>query len=278
VAERQGVPVVVMPGCARSPKENGFDWVLQRLAAGLRVTGREIMAMGGHGLLKEIAARPQPRTRRAGELEEPPPPARAPRIAALILAAGRSRRMGALNKLLADVGGEPMIARVADCVLATGARPIIVVTGHEADRVRAALGDRPVTIVNNPDYGAGLSTSLRRAVEAAESLPEPVDGAIVCLGDMPLVSRSELERLIAAFDPAEGRAICVPTHRGKQGNPILWGRAFFGEMKEVSGDVGAKHLLGEHAEKVAEVAMATNGVLADIDTPDALSALASKAG
>ncbi len=278
LAERQGVPVVVMPGCARSPKENGFDWVLQRLAVGLDVSRDGIMAMGARGLLKEITARPQPRGRRPGEVEEPAPGTLGPRIAALILAAGRSRRMGAVNKLLADVGGEPMIARVADSVLATDARPAIVVTGHEADRVQAALAGRDVAFVNNPDFRAGLSTSLRRAVEAVESLSEPVDGAIVCLGDMPLVAPSQLERLIAAFDPTDGRVICVPTYRGKQGNPILWSREFFGEMKEVTGDVGAKHLLGEHADKVSEVAMDTDDVLADIDTPDALTALSSKAG
>ena len=262
------IPVVVMPGCARSPKLNGFDWVLERLAADIPVRREDFARMGAGGLLKEIPARPQPRDRAAAVAA-----ARRPRIAALLLAAGRSRRMGAVNKLLADVDGAPMARRVAETLIASKAvGPPLVVTGHEADRVRAALAGLDATFVHNPDYADGLSASLRRGL-AALTAPgqEEWDGALVCLGDMPDVAAADIARLVAAFDPAEGRAIAVPTWRGKRGNPVLWGARFFARMAAVSGDVGARHLIGENAEWVCDVPVG-EGVLRDIDTADVLAA------
>ena len=262
-------PVIGLPGCARSPKMNGFDWVLERIAAGLPVTRADIMGMGVGGLLAEIPARGQPRAA---------PPAKAangaPRIAAIVLAAGQSRRMGAINKLAIPVGGsggdKPIVAHVVDAALASKARPVVVVLGHEDAKVKALLAGRDLTFAVNPDYDKGLSTSLRAGVRA---LPEGIDGTLILLGDMPKVSAAEIDALIAAFNPVEGRAICVPTHRGKRGNPVLFGAAFFETMADATGDTGAKHLIGENEEKVVEVEMATDAVLADIDDPAALAAL-----
>jgi len=269
-------PVLGLPGCARSPKVNGFDWVLERLVAGLPVGPNEIMRMGAGGLLAEIQSRPLPRAAAspapdARPVEPKPPPG--PRIAALLLAAGQSRRMGGPNKLLAEIDGRPMVARVAQRLLSSHARPIVAVLGNQADTVDAALGRLPVERVHNPAFAEGLSTSLKRGLQA---LPPECDGVIVCLGDMPLVTGRDLDRLIAAFNPLEGRAIIVPTRRGKRGNPVLWARRFFPEMAELAGDVGAKHLIGEHAELVCEVEMDSDGILVDVDTPDALAALRDK--
>jgi molybdenum cofactor cytidylyltransferase len=125
-----------------------------------------------------------------------------------------------------------------------------------------------VTIVENPHYAEGLSTSLRRGLDA---VPESADGAVVALGDMPRVSAAEIDRLIAAFNPLEGRAICVPTVHGKRGNPVLWGRAFFPEMRQVGGDKGARQLIESYAEAVCEVPMNGDAVLVDIDEPQALA-------
>ncbi len=265
-------PVLGLPGCARSPKVNGFDWVLQRLIAGLPVAPEDLMRMGAGGLLKEIAARPLPR---AAAVEEKPPEApRAPRIAALVLAAGRSRRMGARNKLLATVDGKPMVARAAGQAAASKATPVIVVTGHEHEDVASALSGLAVQCVHNTDYAAGLSTSLHRGLAR---VPAEADGVLICLGDMPRVSAAVIDRLIAAFNPIEGRAICVPTWQGKRGNPLLFARRFFAEMQDIAGDTGARHLIGEYPELVCEVAMDEvdegRGVLLDVDTPDALAAL-----
>ena len=263
--------VLGLPGCARSPKVNGFDWVLERLVAGLPVGATEIMRMGSGGLLAEIPSRPLPRA----EAKPPTPQEKpqGPRIGAVLLAAGQSRRMGGPNKLLAEIEGVPMVARVAQRLLASRARPIIAVLGNKADEIDRALGKLPVERVRNPDFAEGLSTSLRRGIAA---LPPDLDGALVCLGDMPLVTGRHVDRLLAAFNPLEGRAIIVPTRRGKRGNPVLWAKHFFPEMTQIAGDVGARHLIGEHAELVAEVEMDDDAILVDIDTPEALAALRAK--
>jgi molybdenum cofactor cytidylyltransferase len=267
-------PVLGLPGCARSPKVNGFDWVLERLVAGVPAGPHEIMRMGAGGLLAEIPSRPLPRAAAspAPDAKAEPKALPGPRIAALLLAAGQSWRMGS-NKLLAEIDGRPMVARTATRLLSSHARPIVAVLGNQADAVDGALGRLPVERVRNPAFAEGLSTSLKRGLVA---LPPDIDGVIVCLGDMPLVTGRDLDRLIAAFNPLEGRAIIVPTRRGKRGNPVLWARRFFPEMAELAGDVGAKHLIGDYAELVCEVEMDSDGVLVDVDTPDALAALRDK--
>jgi molybdenum cofactor cytidylyltransferase len=263
LARLDGRPVLGLPGCCRSPKLNGLDWVLQRLAAGLPLTGSEIMGMGVGGLLSEIPSRPQPR-----EGDARPTPTG---VAALVLAGGQSRRMGGPNKLLAGVAGKPMVRHVVEAALASRADPVVVVLGHQQHEVRQALRGLKVRFAHNPDFALGLSTSLKAGLAA---LPPESAGAVVCLGDMPGVSAGLIDRLIGAFDPVEGRAIVVPTRHGKRGNPVLWSRAFFAEMQAVSGDVGARHLIGEHAGSVVEIEADSDGPLLDIDTPEALAAYA----
>jgi molybdenum cofactor cytidylyltransferase len=264
------VPAFVLPGCARSPKANGIDLVLQRVFAGLPVGPAEIMRMGVGGLLKDTDARPLPRARAAGK---PAEPRRAP-VAAVVLAAGQSTRMAPHNKLLiADRAGKPMIARVVDNVLASQARPVLVVTGHRGEDIRATLSGRPVTFVDAPDHAAGLSASLKAGIAA---LPAEVAAVLVCLGDMPLVTGRVLDRILAAYDPDEGRAIVLPTHQGHAGNPVLWDRAFFAEILSLSGDTGARGLLKRHEEQVAEVEAGDDSVLRDFDTVDSLATLPAR--
>ncbi|WP_431285429.1 NTP transferase domain-containing protein [Humitalea sp. 24SJ18S-53] len=266
-----GTPALVLPGCARSPKLNGFDWVLQRIFAGQAVTARDVMAMGVGGLLKEIELRPLPREQAARTPAPSLVPRRGRKVAALIMAAGRSRRMAPLNKLLvADAKGATMIARVVDQALASHARPVIVVTGHERERIEEALAGRAVVFAHAEDFSDGLSASLRAGLQA---VPPEAEGVMVCLGDMPLVTGAMMDRLIAAFDPEEGARIVMPTCRGKQGNPMLWDRALIPEMMAVTGDVGARHLTGVHRDAVAEVEMADDAVLRDFDTTEAMKAM-----
>ncbi|WP_420565227.1 NTP transferase domain-containing protein [Thalassobaculum sp.] len=263
------IPVVGLPGCARSPKLNGFDWVLQRLIAGVPVGRAEIGRMGVGGLLKDIPTRPMPRSRRrSSNGEGDTASARAPKIAAIVLAAGQSRRMGSENKLLAELGGKPMVRHVAEAVAASKASSMTVVLGHEADTVRATLADLKPSYAYNPDYAEGLSTSMKTGLAA---VGEEVDGVVICLGDMPMVSTAIIDRMIAAFDPVEGRAIVVPTRRGKRGNPVLFAKRFFEEMARVSGDVGARHLIGNHEDLAVEIEVDDESVLTDIDTPEALA-------
>lgn len=262
--------VLGLPGSARSPRLHGFDWVLQRLIAGIDVTGDDLAGMGVGGLLKEIPSRPMPRGESPlnEEMNEEVTEKKA-RIGALILAAGQSRRMGTVNKLLVEIDGGVMIARTADAVLAANVDPVIVVLGHEGDQIRATLGGRAVQFTENPAFATGLAGSLKAGIAA---LPDDIDGVIVCLGDMPLVTAEHLNALIAAFDPADGRGICVPTFNGKRGNPVLWDRRYFDDMEDVAGDVGARHLIGAHQDAVFEVEMPDGGVLLDLDTPEAFAA------
>jgi molybdenum cofactor cytidylyltransferase len=264
------VPAMVLPGCARSPKVNGFDWVLERAFAGVPVTPKSVMRMGVGGLLKEIETRPLPR----GDAPRTAPsvaPRRPRKVAALVMAAGRSRRMAPLNKLMVtDKAGQAMITRVVDNALASRARPVLVVTGHERDRVEEALAGRPVLTTHADTYAEGLSASLKAGIAA---LPSDVEGVLVLLGDMPLVSPAMLDRILAAFDPEEGRAIIQPTFRGKQGNPVLWGREFFEEILAITGDVGARYLTGRHGDRLFNVEMADDGVLRDFDTAETLKGL-----
>jgi len=260
VGSARARPVIGAPGCARSPKENGFDWVLMRLLAGLPVSRTDITGMGVGGLLMEIVTRPQPR-------DEPVKPA-AQRFAAIVLAAGRSTRMGGPNKLLAEIGGRPLVRIAAEEALASRARPVIVVTGHQRERVEAALSGLAVKCVHNPDFAEGLSTSLKAGLA---TVPEDVDGVIVCLGDMPQVTADLLDRLMAALDPDRGALIAMPTTDGKRGNPVVWSRRFFNELAALEGDVGARHLIARYPEAVVEIPVTGNAAFADVDTPEALS-------
>ena len=191
-------------------------------------------------------------------------------VAAIVLAAGRSTRMGNDNKLLCEVAGKPMLRHTVESALASAARPVLVVTGHQQPQVEAALAGLDVTIVANPAYATGLSSSLKAGIGA---LPRRVGGALVVLGDMPLVGPAHLDCLIAAFGAAQGQAIIVPTHRGQRGNPVLWPAACFAEILALQGDAGARQLFAAHAGQIHEVPLDAAAILEDIDTPEALAQL-----
>ncbi len=254
-----GVPVLGAPGCARSPVENGFDWVLMRLLAGLKVTRAELTGMGVGGLLMEIVTRPQPRA--------PVGPDGNCNVAAIILAAGRSTRMGGPNKLLAELGGKTLVRTVTEQALASKASGVVVVTGHQAEQVEQALSGLKVKFVRNPDFAGGLASSVKSGIAA---VPPDADGAVICLGDMPLISADLIDRLIETFAPDRGSLIAVPVSDGRRGNPVLWSRRFFNELMTLDGDIGARHLIARHSEAVAEVPVEGRGAFLDIDTPQAL--------
>ncbi|MBI4275423.1 MAG: NTP transferase domain-containing protein [Rhizobiales bacterium] len=262
IGSAKGRPVLGAPGCARSPKENGFDWILMRLLAGLPVSRDDITGMGVGGLLMEIVTRPQPRAE--------PVAIEGRRVAAIVLAAGRSTRMGGPNKLLAEIKGRPLVRICVDEVLASRARPVVVVTGHQRERVEAALAGLDVKRVHNANFADGLSTSLKAGLAA---LPDDADAAVICLADMPQVDAALIDRLVAAYDPEKGALVVVPTIGGKRGNPVLWSRRFFSDLAKLEGDVGARHLIGRYGEAVVEVPVIGRAALADVDTAAELSAV-----
>lgn len=187
-------------------------------------------------------------------------------IAAVVLAGGRSTRFGA-NKLVADLGGKPMVRRVVEAALGSAASPVLVVTGHQDAEIGRVLTGLDVVLVHNPDYAEGLSTSLKAGIAA---VPPEAAGALVLLGDMPQIASAHLDQLIVAFRD-KGGAILVPTHVGKRGNPVLWPRACFEEMLRLKGDAGAKRLLAAHASRVREVDLGTDAIFLDVDTPEVLA-------
>ena len=258
------VPVLVLPGCARSRRSNGLDWALQRLLAGLPLGRAEIMRMGVGGLIRSPL---EPEDEEEGEVESVPAvPAGTANVAALVLAAGQSSRMGGTNKLLAGVDGVPMLLRAVNAALASKASSVTVVLGHEAERAEALLAGRRVNFVRNPDFAEGMSTSLRAGIAA---LPAEAEAAVVLLADMPRVSAVHVDRLIDAFE-AQRPAIVVPQRNGRRGNPILWPRAFFAAMQNVAGDQGARGVLEANAGRIRFVDIDDDAIHADVDTPDDL--------
>ena len=232
-----------------------------RLLAGLKVTRAELTGMGVGGLLMEIVTRPQPRAKPEAEDSR--------NVTAIILAAGRSTRMGGPNKLLAELDGRKLVRIATEQALASKASDVVVVTGHQAELVEQALEGLKVRFVRNPDFAGGLASSVKAGIAA---VPENADGAVICLGDMPLIDAHLIDRLIETFAPDRGNLIAVPVADGRRGNPVLWSRRFFKELMTLDGDIGARRLIAKHAEAVAEVPVEGDGAFLDIDTPQALEA------
>lgn len=258
-----GRPVLGAPGCARSPKENGFDWVLNRLLADVAVSGENIRRMGVGGLLMEIASRPQPRE--GGSAEDR---ADEPAVDIVVLAAGRSSRMGGPNKLLADFGGKPLIRRSVEAALAAkNAETVRVVVGHMRAEIRAALEGLAIEIVDNPHFTDGLSTSLKAGFRASRE----ADGVMVMLADQPLLTAHDLDRLIAAFTARGRGAIVAASDRGARRNPVILSRDFASDIDGLTGDVGAARIIVAHPDALTEVEIGAAASL-DVDTPEALAA------
>lgn len=184
------------------------------------------------------------------------------RVSAIVLAAGCGARFDASrNKLLADLGGRPLLRRVAEAALASRAGNTIVVTGCARGEIEAALGGLSLAFVYNPDFASGVASSLQAGLSAVDA-----DAALVLLGDMPGVSAKVIDTLIAAFEQAPGCAAVVPVRQGRRGNPVLLARAIFPQIAALEGDEGARRLLRSLAG-VVEVPIDDDGVLADVDTP-----------
>lgn len=195
------------------------------------------------------------------------------RVGAVLLAAGASRRFGARNKLLTEFDGQPMVRRVARILLQSRADPIVVVTGHDRSAVVEALAGLEVEIIHNADHELGMSSTLRLGVATLSGArTPPVDGAMICLADMPWVRPEHLDRLIGAFDPPAGRSICVPVYDRRRGNPVIWGASYFQKIDQITGDIGARDLLARYASSVHQIVFEDSAVARDIDSPAGLLA------
>lgn len=260
------VPVIGAPGCARSPKENGFDWVLARILSGQTPSALDITRMGVGGLLTEIATRPQPRQpdRGKGEKRSTIP------VGVVLLAAGRASRMGegAGHKLLAEFDGEALIRRMARTAMASKAAATIVVIGHRGDDIASELNGLDVQVAANPDYASGMASSLKQGLQALDS---SIAGAMVLLGDMPALRPEHLDALIESFAKSNGWAIVRACHGERRGNPVILPRAAFADAMHLSGDVGARALIESGQWRVIDVEIGPAARL-DVDTPEAVEA------
>jgi molybdenum cofactor cytidylyltransferase len=194
-------------------------------------------------------------------------------IAAIILAAGRSSRYCAAggqepSKLLALLDGKPLIRRVAETALASSARPVIVVVGHEGERITQALEGLPLQLVFNSAYESGMASSLKTGIAA---LPQIAAGVLILLADMPLVSTGLLDRLGAAFARLPGAMAAAPMRGDRRGNPVLLSRVMFGAVAALNGDEGARRLLADAPSgAIAEVAVDDSAATLDVDTPEGM--------
>ncbi|NNH33275.1 NTP transferase domain-containing protein, partial [Rhizobium sp. SEMIA 4085] len=256
--------VVGAPGCARSPKENGFDWVLDRILAGEEPSAHEVTGMGVGGLLMEIQSRPQPRDVPARKRADAS-------VAIVLLAAGRARRMGegGQQKLLAEFDGMPLMRRSASIAVASRALSVVAVTGHRRAEIEAALEGLNVQPVFNSDYASGMASSL--AAGFAHAHANGAEGVLVMLADMPGVSTADLDHLISAFEQAEGRAIVRAVCGGKRGNPVILPRSLYHAVLSLEGDVGARHIVETARLPVVDVDIGESAHL-DVDTPEAIAA------
>jgi molybdenum cofactor cytidylyltransferase len=182
-------------------------------------------------------------------------------IAAIILAAGQSSRMGQ-HKLLLPLLGKPLVLHAVENALAAGCAEVLVVVGYRADAVRGLLNDKPVRVIENPAYAEGQSTSLRAGIAA---LAPQTEAAMILLGDQPLVNPSMLQRLMQAWQDT-ARPIVAPYYAGQRGNPVLFARVLFPELLGVTGDQGGREVLQRHAQEVEPVPIADIDAALDLDT------------
>ncbi len=249
-------PVIGAPGCARSPKENGFDWVVDRLCAGLDLTDLDIARMGVGGLLGEIATRPSPRE---GDNANSG-------LAIIVLAAGRSSRMGGPNKLLSRFDGETLVRRSVERATASSADTVVVVTGHQHDEVSRALAGTSARIVHNARFAEGLASSLKVGVKAAGD----VAGVLVMLADMPGITTGDLDRILKAARDNPG-ALVRATCGGRRGNPVVLPELLLNAVQDLAGDAGARSLVESAGDDAVDVEIGA-GAFLDVDTPEALTA------
>ena len=263
-------PVLVLPGCARSRRLNGLDWVLQRLLANLPLGPDEFAAMGIGGLIRHSPGiYPEP----ASDTDEPdnepvrpaPRPApSSPHVAILVMAAGRSQRMGR-QKLLQPFEGIPLIQRAVQAACAARAPTVQVVLGSHADEIRPLIDATRATYTLNPDYTHGMASSLCHGLCA---LPQEVDAVLIMLADMPRINAHHLDQMIGFYEQhAQTAPIVVPVHAGRRGNPVLWPRRLFHEIMQLNGDQGARSLLERHADEVLSLDVDDPAIFLDIDTP-----------
>ena len=253
--------IIGMPGCARSPKLNGFDWVLQLLMANIPINKEELADMGAGGLLMEIASRPLPRALAKSAKK------REKKIMGIILAAGNSSRMGKDNKLLRNIGGASLVRNTAVEMLKSDLDSCSIVLGYQSDKVAAVIKDLNINLILNPFWEEGQASSLKAALNTLDS---SYSDLLVMLGDLPGVKSKHINKIIEEHLLANNRKskITIPSFNGKKGNPVIWGKSFFPDLSNLEGDVGGRTLFDQHPAAINLLVMEDEAVITDTDTPE----------
>ena len=249
--------VIGLPGCARSPSLNGFDWVLEKVISGTNITKLNISNMGVGGLLKTLNIRAK------SEKES-----KSYNITNIILAAGQSKRMREMNKLLIKIDNQTMIEKIVDISLKSTANNTIVVLGYENGVLQKLLENKKITTIVNKEYLKGQSSSLQLGISA---LPEDCDAALIMLGDMPNINSRLINQLIENYNPNDNKSIIIPTYKNKKGNPVLIDREFFPDILSIKGDKGAKDIIKANKKYIKELPQKNSTIVEDIDTKDDLN-------
>lgn len=266
------VPVIGAPGCARSPRENGFDWVLNGILAGKPPNSDEMAGWGVGGLLMEIPSRPLPRL-----ATSPAPSDQKPDLGIVVLAAGRASRMGmgGPHKLLARFDGEILVRRVVRQALEAECGPVFVVTGYRSDEIAQALTGLDIELVHNKDYATGMASSLRAGLMAAEA--DGLPAIMVLLADMPNVAKEDIQLLAKGLRKAEAPAIIRAVADGQRGNPVILPAHTFEALKALEGDIGARAVIETAGIPVVDLEIGAAARL-DVDTPEAVIAAGGRLG
>lgn len=194
-------------------------------------------------------------------------------ISAIVLAAGCARRMGRTKQLL-TLEGKPLLQHVLDPLLASQVDEVILVLGHDADKIEKAISKGKGKVVMNPDFREGMSTSIRQGILA---LAPDTQGFFICLGDQPGIGKAVINRLIKEFERHyPEKNIIVPAYRGSRGHPVLFSMKYRKEALELTGDIGCRALLAKHPDDLLAVEVDTEAVLADIDSPEDLHRMRSR--
>ncbi|MEM8570817.1 MAG: nucleotidyltransferase family protein [Pseudomonadota bacterium] len=189
---------------------------------------------------------------------------RALRVSALILAAGASRRMDGRDKLLEDVGGRPILRAVAQEALASAVCEVLIVLPPQNRDRLAAVAGLDVRVVEAVGCEAGMGASLAAGITA---LPGETDAVLIMLADMPDVSAGDMGRIIAAYDPRQGREICrAVTRSGEIGHPVLFGRRFFADLAALKSEEGGRTIVRHHFDAVVDVVTTGRSAVTDLDT------------
>ena len=189
-------------------------------------------------------------------------------VSVVVLAAGNSTRFGNADKLVQAVDGIAMIRRTVDTATGAGAGEVIVVTGGGGDAVHKAISGTSARTIQNHTPEAGMGTSLACG---ANAIRKGAGAILVMLGDMPFIRPATLSALFAAYDPDSGKDIMAPVHDGRRGHPVLFGKRHFPALWALTGDDGARHVLGANPERVKTVPVDDPGMHKDIDTPGDLA-------